>query len=451
MSIYTLEEIARTSDEAAVRGRFDARNLTWLKILAWIFAVMNFGVAIGMFASANVIAALGAVAGLAGAIFVIYGSRGIVRSSKLRLVLRHISATVIGFVTLQAVSILCFNIFSGHGAEVRVTLGSGSIAWSILLPLLMLGFRMAPVELILLHSSIFVVTSPLASTDREAPLVAAFVINLFALAHELYASHRLRKQVTREFSERRSEVREQLRMRDELHYARELQLSMLPEAAPDLEWIDLAGASQPATEVGGDYFDYFVDGDSVAVVCADVAGHGMASFVFLSALRSGLMLMRSALTDPAGVLLRLRDLVEQTSRRRTLVTVAIALFDRSAAALTVANAGHPPLIRRRGDETEMMELFAPPLGARLPSSIPQRKIGIEQGDIFVMHSDGIYECRNAAGDSFGLERLAAIVEHTATTTAVELRDEILGHVQQFLGGALQSDDVTVVVARVRQL
>ena len=63
---------------------------------------------------------------------------------------------------------------------------------------------------------------------------------------------RLRREIIREWSERRGQAREQLRMRGELQFAREVQLSMLPEAPPSLAWVDIAGISIPATEVGGD-------------------------------------------------------------------------------------------------------------------------------------------------------------------------------------------------------
>src|SRR6202008_2765090 len=88
---------------------------------------------------------------------------------------------------------------------------------------------------------------------REMPIyVSMIVINAGALAFELYMSRRMRRDTVSEWTSRRTQAREQVRMRDELRYARELQLSMLPESAPALDWADLAAISIPATEVGGD-------------------------------------------------------------------------------------------------------------------------------------------------------------------------------------------------------
>ncbi len=280
-------------------------------------------------------------------------------------------------------------------------------------------------------------------------LIGGTLQNAFVLTFSLVASRRLRRQVTREWGERRTQALEQIRMRDELRYAREMQLSMLPECAPPLAWADLCAVSIPATEVGGDYYDYFVDGDRVALVCGDVAGHGMASGLVLSALRSGFTLLRDSLHNPAAVLQRLHDLVAQTSRRRMLVTVTVVLLDHAARRATIASAGHPPVVLRHADgSVETIELFAPPLGVRLPVVIPQRQMDVQSGDVFVLHSDGIYETRNESDESYGLDRLIEIVRDHGHGTAEVLRDAIVADVERFRGSVLPDDDVTVVVARV---
>jgi sigma-B regulation protein RsbU (phosphoserine phosphatase) len=266
---------------------------------------------------------------------------------------------------------------------------------------------------------------------------------------ELFASHRRRKEIVGDWTERRTQAREQIRMRDELQYARELQLSMLPERAPQLGWVDVAGVCIPATEVGGDYYDYFVDRDRLALVCGDVAGHGMASGLVLSAIRTGFTLLRDSLGDPASVLRRLHDLVGETSRRRMLVTVSVVLLDHGTHEATVASAGHPPVMVGRADGSlETIDLFAPPLGVRLPVVMPQRRLAFTSGDVFVLHSDGIYETRNAAGDVYGLERLGRLIADRRALPAEALRDAIVEDVIRFRGAIEQDDDVTVVVCRI---
>jgi sigma-B regulation protein RsbU (phosphoserine phosphatase) len=227
---------------------------------------------------------------------------------------------------------------------------------------------------------------------------------------------------------------------------------MLPAAPPQLDWLDIAGWSLPASEVGGDYYDYFELGDGkIALVSADVAGHGLASGVVLAALRAGLMLLRQHLADPASVLRRLDELILETSRRRMLVTAVIVLIDRDAQRAVIASAGHPPVIVRRGDGTaEVIELYAPPIGSRLTRMNETREIAFAPGDLLVLHTDGVYEAERGDGEIYGLDRLAASIASTrADDSAAAVCNRIVHDLALFRATMPQHDDVTLVAARMR--
>ena len=435
-----IEELARTSDDSAVRQRFDRRNRVWLIVLLFFFGIASL---VQLVAGAQRRTVVEVATGAVNALFVAGMMFSIWAPSVRNWTRRRISAIVIGFIAVQYAFVLSYGRKPGEWS-----------GWANALPWLTLGFRMSATEIVLVHSILAAggvimsfVSPPLRHAER--PVILMLVMNALALIISLYFSRRLRKEVVGDFTERRKQAREQIRMRDELHYARELQLSMLPECAPQLPWADICSVCVPATEVGGDYYDYFVEGDRVALVCGDVAGHGMAAGLVLSALRSGFTLLRDSLHDPAAVLRRLHDLVAQTSRRRMLVTVSVVLVDHAAGRATIASAGHPPVLLRRADgSVETMNLFAPPLGVRLPVDIPQRTIDVAPGDTFVLHSDGIYETRSAAGEDYGMERLEEVVRARGGGSAEELRDAILGDVAAFRGHDEAADDVTVVVCRV---
>jgi sigma-B regulation protein RsbU (phosphoserine phosphatase) len=180
----------------------------------------------------------------------------------------------------------------------------------------------------------------------------------------------------------------------------------------------------------------------------------MASGLVLAALRSGFTLLRDSLHDPAAVLQRLHTLVAETSRRRMLVTVSVVLLDRTNNTATIASAGNPPIfIRRTGVDgaeptIETINLYAPPLGVRLPVQIPQRRIDIGPGDVIVLHSDGIYETRNANDDVYGLDRIAHLILEQGGGSAESLREALLADVAAFRGAREQDDDVTLVVCRL---
>jgi hypothetical protein len=449
---WALEDVARTSDDAVIRRRFAERNRVWLVVLLIFFAFVSFLEVVANSRSKTMFEVLVGTANFGlcafGLFFMRYARNRAEPPTRItwrigQWLRRNTSPTLLTYVAVQYILVLTF---AGDDKD--------WVVWAMVLPFLMLGLRMPVAELVLLHgffvASNFVMSfiAPMPGPSDHIPFYISFiVINALTWGTELLMSKRMRKSVLGEWSVRRTSAREQIRMRDELRYARELQMSMLPECAPRVDWADICSISVPATEVGGDYYDYFVEDSRIALVCGDVAGHGMAAGLVLSALRSGFTLLRDSLHDPAAVLRRLHDLVAQTSRRRMLVTVSVVLVGRTQA--TIASAGHPPVILRRADgSVQTIDLFAPPLGVRLPVSIPQRTIDIAPGDVFVLHSDGIYETRSAAGEDYGLDRLAEVVRAHGGGTAEELRDAILTDVSTFRGTPEASDDVTIVVCRM---
>lgn len=448
---WSLEDTARTSDEAIVRWRYDQRNRLCLLGLLLFFALVSFVELVNHARTKTVLDVGIATANFILVVVMLMLVRDMYRFSKAgtkgnwtaaRWMRNHLTATALTYVAVQFALVVAF-----------ARRGDNWVPWAMTMPLLMIGFRMLVAELCLLHAMLaFGSLVMLVNVERSAiPIgIGILVMNALTLGVEMFFSFRLRKEVVADFTERRTQAREQIRMRDELRYARELQLSMLPECAPNVAWADLCAVSIPATEVGGDYYDYFVDGERVALVCGDVAGHGMAAGLVLSAMRSGFTLLRESLSNPAAVLRRLHDLVAETSRRRMLVTVAVVLLDQATRRATIASAGHPPVVVAHADGTvETIDLYAPPLGVRLPVEIPQRTIDFHPGDIFVLHSDGVYETLSDLGETYGFERLVEVVRAHIASDAESLRDAILADLERFRGSAAQEDDVTVVVAKMR--
>ena len=228
---------------------------------------------------------------------------------------------------------------------------------------------------------------------------------------------------------------ESTRMRGELHDAREIQLSMLPKKAPDLNWLDYSSISLPASEVGGDFFEYFVLSDSRLVVAiGDVAGHGVASGLVLSGVRSGLHLLREELTDPLGVLGKLNRMIRETAPTRMFVTLQVALLDYGVKRLTVANAGHPPLIRVADSKNRVEAVGSSglPLGTGLEPGLSEVSEPMETGDTLIFYTDGVPEIRDFRGESFGEERLHREVRRSARgSSARRVRDSILNSVSSF--------------------
>lgn len=441
-----------------VRRRFDEHNLVWAYAISWLFALSSlilipFSIAEKQQRLAHtVIAACDALLTL----FLIAAMSELRRarrreSAEPRRYAKIVRSNLAGWlVTMFAIKFASLMFFA-------LNEDGGWIAWGVIFPTATIALRLLlpprialnTMMLAIIVAAFLIVPSGRKQRNNGGILGTLIGINVACLGVGALTSRNLKKTAIEEGVQRRTEAREQLRIRDELRFAREVQISMLPEAPPQLAWTDVAGISLPATEVGGDYYDYFIVDGRLAVVCGDVAGHGLASGITLSALRSGFTLLRDQLLDPAHVLDRLQEVVTQSSRRRMMVTISVLLLDPESQRATIASAGHPPLIHVHAATrtTELIELFAPPLGARLGANVPQRVVPFETGDVFVLHSDGIYETTNAAGEEYGLERLGRVVA-ACEGTAAEISDTVLRDVDAFRGGESQQDDVTLVVVRI---
>ncbi|MEA2238402.1 MAG: phosphoserine phosphatase RsbU/P [Thermoanaerobaculia bacterium] len=453
----TLEQLALTTEPQMVRRRFDEHNLVWAYTVAWLFVVSS--LALVPFAAFKTKSP--ALHVLAAAIDVLLTLFLLSVMSQLRQAKRNPAAkplpafaATIGrnlptwLIALFVTKFAVLEIFA-------MTDRGGWVAWAVIFPIGTIVLRLLLQQRVVLYAGILTIfaavglLAPAHVNIKEAIAICAGVgfASAATFAIGALASRALKRTAIEEGSQRRTEAREQLRIRDELRFAREVQISMLPEGPPMLAWADIAGISLPATEVGGDYYDYYVVDGRLAVICGDVAGHGLASGITLSALRSGFTLLRDALLDPAHVLERLQEVVTQSSRRRMMVTISVLLLDPDTHKATIASAGHPPLIHIRNSKPEFIELFSTPLGARLGANVPQHVLPFTAGDVFVLHSDGIYETVSEHGETYGLERLARVVA-VNDGTAEEIRDAVLRDVEGFRGDEPQLDDVTLVVVRI---
>jgi hypothetical protein len=436
---YPIDQLAQMSEDDLVQRQFALRNLNWLSVVLVVFTLGRPALFLAEAAERKGGADPTKVvlATLFHALFllVIAIVRRRPRSARV--------ATTLVYAFIAAEYVLMY-----------VPLDSDALPSGIFLALVFSRFRFLEKQIYALHAcyaAAAVAAAILAPMRRTAmtlgTLAFVFVMIFLAMLLQRAGTRRVRREILKEWAEPLRNAREQVRMREELHYARELQLAMLPDAPPLLDWLELAAASKPAAEVGGDYYDFYATEDRVVIVACDVAGHGMASGLVLASIRGGFTVLRRTIRGPAAVLEQLHDLVSHSGRQRMLATAAVVTIDRATRRATIASAAHPPLVVRHDGSTRFIDLFAPPLGVRLPFSIAERTCDLASGDFLVLHSDGIYEARNAEGETYGLERLARVVDaHEGSAAA--LRDSILRDVETFRAPAPQEDDVTVVVAKL---
>ncbi len=235
----------------------------------------------------------------------------------------------------------------------------------------------------------------------------------------------------------------------ELALARTVQQDLLPrEIAPRPE-VEISTHFEPSAAIGGDYYDILPSGSSaIAIVVADVAGHGLAAGLRMAMVKSALTLLIEDGDPPEEIFARLNRLLKGRPGERGFVTATLALFDPLSGELELANAGHPPTyLVRSGGAVEEIVLPGPPLGG-LPGAPGRGSRSIAPGDALVWLSDGLIEARSPRGELFGYDRVR---EHLAgpPTNAVLVRDRLLAAIRAHTGGAAAEDDRTLVVMRYR--
>ncbi len=459
MEPFTLDELTELSGEQAVARRFDASNLSRARWFVVLYGLTAIGGTIAAATGDPKRLAITAPSVLFALVWFFALRRWRLRRSPTEgadRIVEPARALIARQPRASVVVLLEVALLSTLGA----TLGLDAlIPLTIIVGYLVAPFRLRPVERLLIHGSVVlgllvaaVFGMPFGgSPDDSTPTFFAVSSNqVFALIVGLAASRRRRREILGLFTAAQTSTREQLRMRQELDYAREIQLAMLPEGCPPQGWLDICSLSCPATEVGGDYYDYFpLEGGKLAIVVGDVAGHGMASGLLLAGVRSCLTLLATELDRPLEVLGKLNAMVQQTARRRKLVTLAIVVLDPTRRTATVANAGHPPILHASRAGVNEVDLPSLPLGTQLDPRFGTREVTIEEDDLLLLHSDGLYEGEDRHGEPYGLDRLAASLARIPRGVSAEtVRDALLADFSEFQAGAPQRDDLTFVVVKV---
>ena len=234
----------------------------------------------------------------------------------------------------------------------------------------------------------------------------------------------------------------------ELSLARDLQESLLPSDLPSAESIEFATLFEPSAAIGGDYFDILrIDEDRLAVVIADVSGHGLPTGLRMAMVKAALVILVEEAKPPEQIFTRLSDLIRSSRERRFFVTATIAVVDFRRGIIELTNAGHPPTYLLRGGEAQEILLPGPPLGT-LGGDYGQRRIELEDGDIAVWLSDGLIEAANAAQDPFGYDRLLDSLRGDITSPELA-RERLLGALAAHTAGHPADDDRTLVAMQYR--
>ncbi|MBX7066517.1 MAG: PP2C family protein-serine/threonine phosphatase [Parachlamydiales bacterium] len=242
------------------------------------------------------------------------------------------------------------------------------------------------------------------------------------------------------------------RLAKELSIGHEIQSNLLPTHVPGMAGLDIASAYFASKEVNGDFYDLFKmpNGKLLISVC-DTAGKGIPACLFALGLRSILRTLATTVHDLSELVQRANDLYFIDAQNASMFsTLWIGIFDPKSHKLTFCSQGHPPGLLVRGAQLEELWTQGIALGAQKVDLIPTKEVGLEDGDLLVLYTDGIVEAHDSENRLYGKNRFYEILVKKQKSTAQQLADRIIEEVRLFSGGAPQHDDMTLLVIRVKK-
>ncbi|MBR4231957.1 MAG: SpoIIE family protein phosphatase [Oscillospiraceae bacterium] len=243
---------------------------------------------------------------------------------------------------------------------------------------------------------------------------------------------------------------ERERIGTELRLATGIQQEMLPSvfpAFPDRTEFDIYASMDPAKEVGGDFYDFFlIDDDHLCMVIADVSGKGVPAALFMMA--SKIILANNAMNgkSPADVLKETNEAICSNNKEEMFVTVWLGILDLRIGLLKAANAGHeyPTLKQPDGSFELIKDKHGLVIGAMDGVKYKEYELQLERGSKLFVYTDGVPEATDTENGMFGTERMLAALNEQADASPKQLLENVRTAVDTFTGDAEQFDDLTML-------
>lgn len=257
-------------------------------------------------------------------------------------------------------------------------------------------------------------------------------------------------EVTEGFGEVSKEILEKDRMFSEINAAAQLQRDILPLRNPDIQGLQIVAKTKPATELGGDSFNFFVGKGKAYIYIGDVTGHGVAAGLIMTMVNSLITVFADLYDSAYDILVNVNRYIRRHVKQAMYMTLVMLCWDEKGQKMTYVGAGHEHILVYHADsgECEAIVSGGVALGMVADNSklIREKEIFLKQGDFVVLYSDGITEARNKDGEMFGLDRLQQAVKDFAPQYSAEgVNYHVARSVADFMG--VQEDDMSLIVIR----
>ena len=237
-------------------------------------------------------------------------------------------------------------------------------------------------------------------------------------------------------------------MTRDLQIARRVQEALVPPSTFRSGSVEIRSAYIPSETLSGDFYDYFVQDDSMYLFVADVSGHGLPAAILVSLLKSYIHSEAATERSLAEFMTRLNDFLFTVSLPTQFATAALFRMEKGRQ-MVYANAAHPPFLlhSRSTGQTTLLEQPSNLLGAMPNMLFEEHSLSVSPGDTLFVYTDGLTDRVNAHGDFYSIDRVAAVLEQSGEADLSTVYDAICSDVSGFLATEEFKDDIAFVVTR----
>jgi sigma-B regulation protein RsbU (phosphoserine phosphatase) len=320
----------------------------------------------------------------------------------------------------------------------------GVLGFVFLLGLILLVTRSITGPLVQLEHA----TRKLAEGELDAPL--PHILGEDEVAHLAQSFEVMRQQLLVQIDILCTTTAAKERIESELHIAQSIQMSLIPKTFPPFpehEEFDLYALLEPAREVGGDFYDFFMaDDEHICLIVGDVSGKGVPAALFMAVTRTFTKILTKNSLDPGDILFKLNNELAEDNESCMFVTIFCAIVHLPSGECRYASGGHNPpfYLPAEGIVTMLPQVKGALAGAMEDVIFEEGTFTFAPGDTLFMYTDGVTEAMNHQQELFGEERAALALGKLRKKPPTLLIQELRKALEDFVEGAEQSDDITMM-------
>ncbi len=242
---------------------------------------------------------------------------------------------------------------------------------------------------------------------------------------------------------------EESRKSEELEEARDLQLKLLAKDVPEIKNVEVETYIRTATEVGGDYYDFFeLDDGTLIAACGDATGHGATSGMMVSITKAGLKGIQKR--SPNEMLTDLNNIVKSVEIGR--IRMSLNLLEFKNGHVNISSAAMPPVYHfsKKNNSVNEIELVGTPLGSFYDEEFDKYQVDFEDGDALVLMSDGLPEAPNHTGELLDYPAVKKCIKDNGSKSASGIKDSLIELSDNWLDGIQNPDDITLVIFKKKE-